>query len=579
MAKWTDEELKILKTEYHKNGADHELMKKLPGRSKSQIYAKAGKLNLNRNGTTCVNKSQRVGEEKLQNCGAVCRIVAYRQATDIDVYFLPNGPLLKHKQYDAFLKGGIKSPKLKRKSTVDFAVDDTKLQRCGLKATIIDMNRPKTIVVRFEDGYITTTSSQRFSSGTILHPKYPVQRKQAYGYTYPLTINNVTYNSIAHLAAAYHKTYSVVCRLFSEGLKPEQVVEELSKMQPCTKNRRHDICKDHKGNIYKNTKEKCKAYNIPITTYQKRKSTYGWSEKDALTLPKGSNRDTMQKRSERIGQVFLLNCGLHAKIESFIGNSCEQCVISFLEIPGETKNTEYSMLVRGEVNYTAFNNSHRGTMYDFINVKYVISDERHSYFSCECKICHQKDILTPTQMKYHQVNIHRQYKYRPTPEPDNLLELARAQYPEISNLKNVMRRIRKRLELGWSVDLAVSTPPLPQYQHTAEVSVNAVSCEDHLGNIYPSVTARAKAYGLSDATVEDRLKHGWSLKDALTIAPNDRNLQYKPQKDHQDHYFKTIADMAKYWHIPRKTLEYRLKHNWDIESALTIPVSRGNHHP
>lgn len=575
MAQWTDEELQILKTEYLKSGASHELMDKLPGRSKSQIYFMASKLHLSRKGKSCTKKSQRVNEEKLQGCGAVCRIVAYRQATDIDVYFLPDGPLLKHKQYDAFLKGGIKSPKLKRKSTVDFAIGDTRLQRCGLKATIKDIKQPDTFIVCFEDGYIAKASSKLFSIGTVPHPKYPVQKNQAYGQIYPLTINNITYNSIADLAATYHKAHNVVCRLFAQGLNPEQVVEELSKIQP-QKNNRQDVCKDHKGNIYKNVKEKCKAYNIPFSTYYKRKTAYGWSEEDALTLPKGSNRNTIQKRNERMGKVFLLNCGLHAKVESFIGNSCEQCVISFLEIPGETKNTEYSALVRGEVNYTKFDNKHQGTMYGFINVKYIMSDEHNPYFSCECKICHQKDILTPAQMRHHQVNNHRKYQNIPTPEPDNLLELARAQYPEITNLQNVMKRIKKRLKNGWPVDIAISTPPLSRYQHTAEISANAMSCEDHLGNVYPSVKARAKAYGLNSTTVEDRLKHGWTLQDALTVAPNDKSVQYKGQTDHKGKYFKSIADMAEYWHIPRKTLEYRLNHGWDMKDALTMPVSRLN---
>lgn len=41
-------------------------------------------------------------------------------------------------------------------------------------------------------------------------------------------------------------------------------------------------------------------------------------------------------------------------------------------------------------------------------------------------------------------------------------------------------------------------------------------CTDHLGNVYESKQARAKAYGLNSILISTRLYKGWSLEKALT---------------------------------------------------------------
>ena len=42
---------------------------------------------------------------------------------------------------------------------------------------------------------------------------------------------------------------------------------------------------DHEGKHYETKKDMCEAWDIPLSTFNKR-IKFGWSIKDALTLPK-----------------------------------------------------------------------------------------------------------------------------------------------------------------------------------------------------------------------------------------------------------------------------------------------------
>lgn len=54
-------------------------------------------------------------------------------------------------------------------------------------------------------------------------------------------------------------------------------------------------------------------------------------------------------------------------------------------------------------------------------------------------------------------------------------------------------------------------------------------CTDHNGVEYPSYNARARAYGLCVATINSRLKAGYSLKNALTL-PKHQGYKKKNAK-------------------------------------------------
>lgn len=51
----------------------------------------------------------------------------------------------------------------------------------------------------------------------------------------------------------------------------------------------------------------------------------------------------------------------------------------------------------------------------------------------------------------------------------------------------------------------------------------AISCKGHLGNVFPSLKAMTKHYGVPVYTYQNRLQKGWSKERALTTL-------YKPKK-------------------------------------------------
>ncbi len=95
-------------------------------------------------------------------------------------------------------------------------------------------------------------------------------------------------------------------------------------------------------------------------------------------------------------------------------------------------------------------------------------------------------------------------------------------------------------------------------------------CKDHLGNKYPTLTAMATAYGLTDACLSRRLNiYHFPLEKALTTPT--RNSP-KPIYDHKGNWFKSVSELAEHYHIDRKTLTYRLSHGWTMEEALSTPA-------
>ena len=110
-------------------------------------------------------------------------------------------------------------------------------------------------------------------------------------------------------------------------------------------------------------------------------------------------------------------------------------------------------------------------------------------------------------------------------------------------------------------------------------------CYDHLGNEYPSMSAMAKAYGLSPSVLTTRLNRDWSFERALTTPP-DKGI---PCKDHTGKTFSSLKELAEAYHMEYEVLKARLTREWDIESALTTPPRErrsggcsdhlGNHYP
>lgn len=135
--------------------------------------------------------------------------------------------------------------------------------------------------------------------------------------------------------------------------------------------------------------------------------------------------------------------------------------------------------------------------------------------------------------------------------------------------------LRYRLEKGWSIEKSLTTPPDDRSPRI---------CRDHLGKEYPSLTAMARAYGLTLETLRSRMRKGWSLKEQLTIPAGEgwHRIDGAVCQDHLGHVFPTWKDLWRYHRkrgrtqIKYDTFAGRIRIGWDVKRALFAKVRGGD---
>ncbi len=95
-----------------------------------------------------------------------------------------------------------------------------------------------------------------------------------------------------------------------------------------------------------------------------------------------------------------------------------------------------------------------------------------------------------------------------------------------------------------------------------------IPARDHLGKNYVSMTAMAKAWGISEHLLITRLGRGWSLEDALVNAPGEKRRCI----DHKGNKFFNLQAMATAYGLTRAQLIKRLSSGWSLKRALTTPI-------
>ena len=96
-------------------------------------------------------KIDRLGETRMMNCGMDATIIRYGKYADIDVRF-KDGTVVKHKAYNAFKEGKIANQNIK--ASAENRLGETRMMKCGMKATIIQYGGATDIDVCFEDGTV-----------------------------------------------------------------------------------------------------------------------------------------------------------------------------------------------------------------------------------------------------------------------------------------------------------------------------------------------------------------------------------------------------------------------------------------
>ena len=102
-------------------------------------------------------------------------------------------------------------------------------------------------------------------------------------------------------------------------------------------------------------------------------------------------------------------------------------------------------------------------------------------------------------------------------------------------------------------------------------------CVDHQGNIFGSIKSMCRFWQINPKTFSRRVNvYGMTLEEALT-KPLKSNSRIKTM-DHRGEVFPSRTSMCNYWGIPRKTYEDRISHGWDMREALTIPPGSMKNH-
>lgn len=114
-----------------------------------------------------INKSSCLGVTVMQNCGMKASCIVYRGSPDIDVQF-EDGTVIKHRPKASFINGNINNPNYNLSSCLDKTVKMSN----GQFATCIAYRKAVDIDIKFEDGTIVTTSKSCFEKGAVKNPKF-----------------------------------------------------------------------------------------------------------------------------------------------------------------------------------------------------------------------------------------------------------------------------------------------------------------------------------------------------------------------------------------------------------------------
>ncbi len=93
---------------------------------------------------------------------------------------------------------------------------------------------------------------------------------------------------------------------------------------------------------------------------------------------------------------------------------------------------------------------------------------------------------------------------------------------------------------------------------------------DHKGNFFPTIKDMCMFWGIKYETFSRRIKvYNMSLEEALT-RPVKSNGGVTCH-DHLGEKYYSVTSMCDRWGIDRKVYEYRISHGWSQEKALTTP--------
>ena len=288
---------------------------------------------------------------------------------------------------------------------------------------------------------------------------------------------------------------------------------------------------DHKGNEYPSIAAMCKAHNISYLTYINRKKI-GWDLETILTTP------IIEKKGKEIEDH------LGMKYSSIT----EMCKVYGVDL--------HVYLGRIKSGYS---------MEEALTEKKVY-DHKGNEYSSVTEMCEAYHV--PISTYHHRIKagytlekaLTDKNKQRGGYNRKSCIASNGITYPSIAAMCEAYHipvdTYRYRIKAGYSMEEALTEK----------------SVIDHKGNEYPSIAAMCKAYGINNDVYRDRFQIlGWDLEKTLTAPINNNGGQII--KDHLGVEYPSISAMCKAHNISYVTYYNRIKAGYSMKEALTKPVS------
>lgn len=123
-------------------------------------------------------QNNRLGESLVMSNGMRCTIIEYKDCNHITVQF-EDGVIVPKRQYNAFKSGNIHHPgMLQNSNKADERIGAERMMNCGHTCRIISYKNGKDIEVEFDTGAIVRSSYDSFINGEILCPGAKIIRKR-----------------------------------------------------------------------------------------------------------------------------------------------------------------------------------------------------------------------------------------------------------------------------------------------------------------------------------------------------------------------------------------------------------------
>lgn len=152
------------------------------------------------------------------------------------------------------------------------------------------------------------------------------------------------------------------------------------------------------------------------------------------------------------------------------------------------------------------------------------------------------------------------------------------QYPSFEDMCLYYNQGKKlvinRLHNGWSLEDALTIPKRQRFNENSPKNKKKKMCIDHENRCFKNMTQMCKYWGVTRELYKDRIRRGWTIKDALTIPKGEYSPTFIESTDHTGRKFKTFSDMCKAYDISTNTVKDRLRRGWNLKIALTTPPAR-----